>query len=140
MEEQREQSVLRVEDAMRPAVDPVLDADQPLEQALQQLDGIPNEQILVRMPPAGWTSTSAGELRHLLNEGRGQLSLRSVLPARPIPYLHPDHSLDLALRYLGSSPILPVVSRADLARLEGVISKEDVLTKYLHAGENTGEV
>src|SRR5690349_23736447 len=38
MEEQREQSVLRVEDAMRTLSDPVLDADQPLRSACQQIN------------------------------------------------------------------------------------------------------
>jgi len=49
--------------------------------------------------------------------------LGSVLPFRQIPYLHPDHSLDLALRYVGRWLFLPVVSRANLGKLEGTISK-----------------
>jgi CIC family chloride channel protein len=135
MEEQREQSVLRVEDAMRPASGLVLDAEQPLELALQQLDRWSAEGLLVRLHPTGWNAISARELRALISEGKGQLSLRSVLPLRQIPYLHPDHSLDLALRYLGRWPILPVVSRAHLGKLEGAISIEDVLSKYRAVGE-----
>jgi len=135
MEEQREQSILRVEDAMRPASGLVLDAEQSLEQALQQLDRSSAEGLLVRLHPIGWNAIRARELRTLVSEGKGQLSLRSVLPLRQIPYLHPDHPLDLALRYLGRWPILPVVSRADLGKLEGAISIEDVLSKYRDAGE-----
>lgn len=134
MEEQREQSILRVEDAMRPPV-PVLDADQPLERAVRELDGSSEENLLVRLDPGGWNTITAGELRTLMSQGKGQLSLGSVLPLRQIPHLHPDHSLDLALRYVGRWPILPVVSRANLGKLEGAISKEDVLRKYQDAGE-----
>ena len=46
------------------------------------------------------------------------------------PYLRPNHFLDLALRYVGRWPILPVVSRANLGKLEGQISIADVLSKY----------
>jgi CIC family chloride channel protein len=135
MEEQREQSILRVEDAMRPAPALVFDAEQSVERAVQQLDESSAENLLVRLYPAGWSTISARELRTTMSEGNGQLSLGSVLPLRQIPYLHPDHSLDLALRYVGRWPILPVVSRANLDKLEGAISMEDVLTKYRDAGE-----
>lgn len=134
MEEQREQSILRVEDAMRPAPAPVLDAEQSFERAVQQLDGSPAENLLVRLRPSSWSTISTRELR-TLSEGKGQCSLGSVLPLRQIPYLHPDHSLDLALRYVGRWPFLPVVSRANLGKLEGTISKEDILAKYRDVGE-----
>src|SRR5215469_13576106 len=135
MEEQREQNILRVEDAMRPGPTPVLDAEQPLERAVQQLDRSSEENLLVRLHPTGWNTTSARELRIFMSQGKDRLSLGSVLPFRQIPYLHPDHSLDLALRYVGRWPILPVVSRANLGKLEGAISKEDVLRKYQEVGK-----
>jgi len=134
MEEQREQSILRVEDAMRPASAPVLDADQPFERAVEQLDGSSAENLLVRLHPTGWNTISARELRTRMSEAQGQL-LGSVLPLRQIPYLHPDHSLDLALRYVAGWPILPVVSRANLGKLEGTISQADILAKYREVGE-----
>src|SRR5579871_891382 len=43
MEEQREESILRVEDAMRPVEGPVLDANDKLEKALMELDHSENE-------------------------------------------------------------------------------------------------
>jgi hypothetical protein len=52
-----------------------------------------------------------------------------------MPRKHPDHSLGLALRYDGRWPFLPVVSRANLGKLEGAISKEDILAKYRDVGE-----
>ena len=38
--------------------------------------------------------------------------------------------LEVALRYVYQAPIMPVVSRADCRKLEGVISSEAVLDKY----------
>src|SRR6202166_4296658 len=53
MEEQREEGILRVEDAMRPATGPVLDADETLERALQCLDENSPDVLLVRLNPTG---------------------------------------------------------------------------------------
>jgi hypothetical protein len=36
----------------------------------------------------------------------------------------------MALRYVYQTPVVPVVSRADFRKLEGVISSDDVLNKY----------
>jgi len=47
-----------------------------------------------------------------------------------MPYLHPDHSLEAALRYVDLWPLIPVVNRANFSQLEGVVSKEDVLMRY----------
>jgi chloride channel protein, CIC family len=48
------------------------------------------------------------------------------------PHLHADHSLTSALERLGSSRLdmLPVVSRADVHKLEGIVVLEDVLRFY----------
>jgi CIC family chloride channel protein len=139
MEEQREQSILRVEDAMRRVSDPVLDAGQPLKRVVQQLDGVQSVNLLVRMPSRGWNTITLPELRRILAEGKGELSLKSVLPIKQIPYLHPDHPLDLAMRYIHRYPVLPVVSRADVTKLEGIVSKEDVLKSYHDLGEALDE-
>jgi CIC family chloride channel protein len=48
------------------------------------------------------------------------------------PHLHPDQGLDLALERMGANQIdiLPVVSRADIHKLEGVVKLSDVLNAY----------
>ncbi|HET9184429.1 MAG TPA: chloride channel protein [Candidatus Angelobacter sp.] len=135
MEEQREEDILRVEDAMHSPPNLVLDAEQTIVQAVQQLQGNEAENILVRRHHTGWNTITSRELRTMLSEGNGQLSVMTILPMREVPYLHPDQSLDVAMRYVYSWPVLPVVSRADLGKLEGVISKEDVLKRYQDLGE-----
>ena len=47
----------------------------------------------------------------------------------PFPHLHPDHTLALALERMGKEKqnILPVVSRANVHQLLGVVSLDDIL-------------
>ena len=135
LEEQREQTVLRVEDAMKPAPVPVLNADDSVEQAMRRLQDL-SGTFLVRMNPSGWRSVTPEELKRLAGEGKGEMTLGSTLLTRNLPYLHPDHSLETALRHVYQVPLVPVVHRADFRRLEGVISREDVLEKYKTIEEN----
>ena len=135
MEEQREEGILRVEDAMRPVTIPALDADKTLDQVFQSLDGNSPDVLLVRLNPTGWSNVTKQELEKMLQDGKGGLTLSSLLAEPHIPYLHPDHPLETALRYVDRWPLVPVVNRADLRKLEGVISEHDVLNRYRDFGE-----
>jgi chloride channel protein, CIC family len=135
MEEQREEDILRVEDAMQPAEDPVLDADKTLDDAVKMLDHSQIDDLLVRLSPASWGSVSKGQLVTLAAEGKGATTLASLLPIAPVPYLHPDHPLETALRYVNRWPVVPVVSRANFGKLEGVVTQRRVLERYREFGE-----
>lgn len=135
MEEQREEGILRVEDAMQPVTGPVLDADETLEHAFQRLDEKSPNALLVRLNPTGWSSISKQELESMIKEGKGGQTLSSILAGQQIPYLHPDHPLEMALRYVDRWPLVPVVNRADFRKLEGVVSERDVLARYRDFGE-----
>jgi CIC family chloride channel protein len=134
MEEQREEGVLRVEDAMRPVEDAVVEAGETVEQALAKTESSAGEDVLVRLTPSGWSSVTKQQLRALAVAGKGGESVGS-LALRRIPDLHPDHSLEVALRYVNRWPLVPVVSRADIRQIEGVISERDVLERYREFGE-----
>ncbi len=57
----------------------------------------------------------------------------SELVAAPVfPHVHPDQGLDLALERMGANQIevLPVVNRADVHKLEGIVTLRDVLNAY----------
>jgi CIC family chloride channel protein len=135
MEEQREEGILRVEDAMHPVEGPVLDAQDTVEQALQKVNPWPAEDLLVRLHPGGWNGVAKQQLAALAAEGKSGATLESQLPIRRIPELHRDHPLETALRYVDRWPLVPVVSRADFGQLEGVISQHDVLERYREFGE-----
>jgi CIC family chloride channel protein len=136
MEEQREEDILRVEDAMQPVDGPVLDAEKTLDQALQELDHSEMERALVRLAPSGWGSVSKQELLTMASEGKGATALGALSPIAPVPCLHPDHPLDTALRYVDRWPLVPVVSRADFRHLEGVVTQRHVLERYREFGES----
>src|ERR1700688_1137426 len=136
MEEQREEGILRVEDAMRPVEGPVLDAQQTVEQALQTSEASSAEGFLVRLSPSGWNVVTKQQLRKMKEERKGEASLGSQLPIMQIPVLTPDHPLEMALRYVERWALLPVVSRADFRQLEGVITERDVLERYREFGES----
>jgi len=81
------------------------------------------------------------QLEAAVMAGQGDQPLASLLGGGPslhraesaaLPHLHPDHSLTLALERMGAmrSNVLPVVSRANVRHLLGVITLQDVLDAY----------
>jgi CIC family chloride channel protein len=130
LEEQREEIVLRVEDAMQPVPAVVLDGDAPIGQAELRVHDVIDRIFLVQMNPSGWTSITRDVLDRLMKEGKSDLTLTSVLPTQRLPYLYPDLPLDSALRHVSQSELIPVVNRADSGELEGVVTRDRVLARY----------
>ncbi|HEU5351885.1 MAG TPA: chloride channel protein [Terracidiphilus sp.] len=130
MEEQREESILRVEDAMRPPVKRVLETSDLSNWSARSGDQKAPDVMLVRLKPSGWSSVTRKEIESTGNEDPSGAKLADLLANRQIPYLHPDQPLDVALRYVDRWPLVPVVSRADFSKLEGVITQEGVLERY----------
>jgi len=135
MEEQREEGVLHVEDAMQRADGRVVEARETVGSALQLAEKSSADDLLVKLAPNGWGIVAKKDLRRMLAEGMGELDLNSVVSGVRVPYLHPDQALETALRYVDRWAVVPVVNRADLWRLEGVISERDVLERYREFGE-----
>lgn len=130
MEEQREESILHVEDAMEPPPATVFEADELLATVSQVFDESTEQVCLVRLNPPRWGIVTRQQIDKLMKEGKGKLTLSSASAVQHIPYLHPDHPLDMALRYSDPWPMVPVVSRADFRQLEGVVTHEGVLETY----------
>jgi chloride channel protein, CIC family len=130
LEEQRDEHILRVEDAMQPVPAVIFLGSEPLEQAAARAAGEPERIFLVRMDPSGWSALTREQLDLMMKEGKGSQTLASLLPSAPLPYLYPDLPLDAALRGINQSELIPVLNRADLRELEGVLTRDDVLTRY----------
>jgi CIC family chloride channel protein len=62
----------------------------------------------------------------------GEKKLAELVDALEFPHMHPDQGLDVALERLGANQLdtLPVVNRADVHKLEGVVTLRDVLAAY----------
>jgi chloride channel protein, CIC family len=135
MEELREEDILRVEDAMQPSNAPLLESDDTLAKAVREIDQSKSEYLLVRLSPTGWSTISKEQVLTVSGDGNGEAKLAELLPLTRVPYLHPDHPLETALRYVDRWPVVPVVSRADYRKLEGVVSQRGVLERYREFGE-----
>jgi len=77
-------------------------------------------------------------LQKALADGGAMRTVSELINPNPVefPHLHADHSLTVALERLGTSHVdaLPVVSRADVHKLEGIVTLQDVLKFYGFAG------
>ena len=130
LEEQREEEILRVEDAMKPPSTLILNGAETVEDAAVRMREVKEDSFLVQMVPSGWSAIERVLLDQMVREGKGELTLSSVLPVQRLPYLYPDLPLDAALRCVSQSDIIPVVNRADARELEGIVTREDVLSRY----------
>jgi CIC family chloride channel protein len=124
------------------SVSVVLSPGATVEDALAEVKGEPNFSD-VAWPVADGAGLCGmirgGELEREVSRAGGDRKLRDLLrqsPADPsaheLPHVHPDHSLSLALERMGSSGqmVLPVVSRANVRQLLGVVVLDDILDAY----------
>jgi CBS domain-containing protein len=71
-------------------------------------------------------------LERSLADGAAEQNLLSLFDSLSFPHVHTDHPLHLALERMSKAhiDILPVVSRSNINKLEGVITLRDVLDSY----------
>ncbi len=128
---------MQVRQTMRLMPD-VLPADLPVEAVLDRLKKEAPKNGVVNAWPVADESGLRGMVRssdieNAAAEGGSQKPLSELLPAaEEFCHLHPDHSLSLALERMGTSGlnVLPVVSRANVHLLLGVVVLDDVLAAY----------
>jgi len=74
---------------------------------------------------------SLATLEHALVQ-RADMKLSELVNPLFFPHVHSDQGLDLALDRMGTNQteLLPVVSRADVHKLEGIVTLRDVLAAY----------
>jgi len=138
MEEQREESLLRVEDAMHEPTEPLLHSEETVADALSRVQSsAPDATFLVSFRDGEWSAITKAELERQASYDKGDAFLRDIVNGR-LPRLHPDQPLYVALRKMGEYPLLPVVHRANFQRLEGVLSLQDILGAYRTAFKASG--
>ncbi len=74
---------------------------------------------------------NVSSLEQELAEGADK-KVGELVDALVFPHVHPDQGLELALEHMGTNQIeiLPVVNRADVHKLEGIVTLRDVLDAY----------
>jgi CIC family chloride channel protein len=126
MEEQREEEVLRVEDAMRAYSGPILEADEAAEAADVRAAASKEPVLLARVPTGIWYATT----REILQSAPPHSLVADAVQGGSLPVLFPDIPLEAALRRFHDYEILPVVNRANQLTLEGVLTLDMVLKRY----------
>ena len=125
-EEQR-----RVNRVMRPATE-VLDASLTARQAIEKVRGtrLRAWPVLDTRGVVGVITLDALEKAAAADDANRKLS-DQVTPLN-FPHLHSDQSLNLALERMSATQldVLPVVSRANIHELEGILTLQDVLDSY----------
>lgn len=89
------------------------------------LQGMIRNTDIERMVAAGGSNKKVSELV-IQNSADGHATLGAI------PHVHPDHSLSFAMERMGrlSVNVLPVVSRANVHQLVGIVALDDILTTY----------
>jgi CIC family chloride channel protein len=130
--ERRQQERLRqVQQAMREATE-VLSAEMSVEQALEKSKSSELHAWPVCDERGVIGVISLQGLQRANGDGLAKKQLAEIADQGQFPHVHEDHSLHLALDRMGASQLdlLPVVSRANVHHLEGVVALEDVLAFY----------
>ena len=133
IEEQREQVPLTVEVAMKTDGSVVALPDELAADLARRAEAQKDALILVRMNPGQWLLLDRDELRRLAADGAMTTKAAEAKPRGPLPILFRDQSLEDALHAVGDWPAVPVVSRADLSELEGVVTLADILRAFRNA-------
>jgi CIC family chloride channel protein len=117
--------------AMRPASQ-VLAVDMTVQGALEKISSsestawpVTDGQVLIGL-------ITFGKLQQAATAGSRTKHLKELLDGADFPHLHADHPLSLALERMGAYQVnaLPVVNRANVHKLEGIVTLKDVLAIY----------
>ena len=122
MEEQREESVLHLEDALRPVNYPIFPGNGTLQEVSAQLAIADAAILLVKLRDGSWYSMDRNEYTSAAATQTPDTPLERTLKDDRAPLLFPDMPLDSAIPYLARWPVLPIQNRASKGTLEGIVS------------------
>lgn len=117
--------------AMRPATE-ILSADMTAQEALEKMRASESTAWPVSDGRGLIGVLTFGKIQSAVSAGHAPTLLKDLVEGTEFPHLHVDHSLSLALERMGACQInaIPVVSRGDIHKLEGVVTLKDVLSQY----------
>jgi len=130
---------MRVAQAMRPEIQP-LEREATIAEALNLIHSLGVDALPVADGKMLLGMVTASQLDSASDDGARFRTVSEIvtpppeghLDAENFPHIHPDHSLDLALERMGDMHIdvLPVVSRANVREILGVVTLRDILRAY----------
>src|SRR5437667_6263955 len=130
-ESRSSEGLRRVSRVMRPATE-VLDASLTAGQAIEKVNGSPLRSwpVLDASGVVGVITLDALKKAAAADDANRKL-IDQVTPL-DFPHLHSDQSLNVALERMSATQldVLPVVSRANIHELEGILTLQEVLDSY----------
>jgi len=117
--------------AIMQAPSQLLPAEMKVQEALERIRSSADRTWLVTDQRGVIGVINLSNLEQAIAESADK-KLGELMDAMVFPHLHADQGLDLALERMGANQIeiLPVVNRADVHKLEGVVTLRDVLDAY----------
>jgi chloride channel protein, CIC family len=121
----------RVFEVMRNAGD-LLPADMGITEAVQRVRSDQFRSYLVGDEGSLVGVLSGAKLEAALTENGVEKKVRELVDSLEFPHVHADQALHIALERMSEDrlDLLPVVSRADVHKLEGIVTLRDVLDSY----------
>ena len=121
----------QVAQAMREATE-ILNAEMTVQEALEKLNAGESLALLVCDERGVIGVLRLEDLKREANDGLAGKRLREIVGEDNFPHVHADHPLHVALDRMGASQLdfLPVIGRANVHHLEGVVTLQDVLALY----------
>lgn len=130
-EETREETSLRVEDALRPWEGQIFSGSDTPATIAAKLEQEKEDTALIRSSGSRWYVLPATDLAKIVGAvTSADQTIEQLLPEDRVPLLYPDLPLNETLAYFPRWPLLPIVNRAVSGLLEGVVSQADVLLCY----------
>ncbi|MGA2420944.1 MAG: chloride channel protein [Candidatus Acidiferrum sp.] len=121
----------QVYQAMQPATE-ILSKERTVDEALERVKESPLNAWPVNDETGLIGLVTREALQTAATSGGGSRRLIDLVDTRSFPHVHADHSLTAALDRMGAAHIdlLPVVGRANIHAMEGVITLQGVLKLY----------
>ena len=130
IEERREMTSFVVEDAMRTDGVLVAEPGDHIVEVARRAEASPDAALLLRMRAGEWWLLDREDVLRLAPDAARTTTPIHAKSKGPVPYLFRDQSLAEALQVMGDWPVLPVASRADLGKLEGILTLADTLHAF----------
>jgi CIC family chloride channel protein len=121
----------RVSEIMRPGAD-FLAADMLVRDVLERVRNDHLRSFLVADEGNLVGVIGRSQLEETARDNGGDRKLTDLIASLEFPHVHADHAVHVALERMSDArlDLLPVVSRADVHRLEGIVTLRDVLDSY----------
>jgi len=133
IEERREHVSLVVEDAMRREGAIVVSPHDPVQKLVRNGASHQDQALLMCVRVGEWRILDPDDVKRLAADNETAHIAAEVNSKGPLPLIFPDEPLDEVLRWTGDWSVLPVVNRADLGELEGILTLADILLAFRRA-------